>query len=145
MSINDYFDIAASVSNVLMFFITVFAVCIAYRTLHAWKDKEKFAQLVRLKRSIFSYRQKVENLGARSRDNHELNEYIVNVLQPVLSDIYHEMKLSGYDEDSSMEFKLFDEIFSAQGLYMESQLNSNVLLDNAVELQKAIKVSFNQI
>ncbi|ENU2083024.1 hypothetical protein ACE6ZS_004742, partial [Salmonella enterica] len=52
----------AAIATVITAVITGLALCVAFKTLHSWKDKEKFMQLVRVKRSFFAYRQKVESM-----------------------------------------------------------------------------------
>ncbi|EHJ7977364.1 hypothetical protein QSZ85_000654 [Escherichia coli] len=122
--------------------ITAYAARIAFKTLHSWKEKEKFLQLVRLKRAIFAYRQKVESISSFKHDNKRINDHVLNVLQPALSDIFHEMKLSGFKEKQCSEFDLFDALFEAQKNYEESQINYDDLLICAIDLQKAIEISF---
>lgn len=145
MNISDKISLFSAVTSFVTAIITFFAVCIAYRTLHSWKDKERFMQLVKLKRAIFSYRQKVEHITAFKHDNHKINEHLISVLHPALSDVYHEMKLAGFKENESEEFRLFDELFIAQQLYKDSQLDYDALLSCTVKLQGAIKVDFQQI
>lgn len=122
--------------------ITGYALVIARRTLYSWKDKEKFAQLVRVKRAVFAYRQKVESMTLLKHDNEKISLYIPNVLQPALTDVFHEMKLAGMDEKENLEFKYFDNLYKAQQKHEESHAHYGELLECAVALQEEIKVSF---
>lgn len=142
MNLGEATSLVSAIATVVTAVIACRAARIAYKTLHSWKDKEKFMQLVRLKRSIFSYRQRVEHLSVFQHDHDKINDYLLNVLQPSLTDVYHEMKLVGYKEGVSEEFKIFEVLYEAQKEYMESHLDSNKLLDGAVKLQKKIEVDY---
>ncbi|EID9932648.1 hypothetical protein LCS18_002616 [Salmonella enterica] len=152
MSISEVIDLWSTVATwisaiaaTVTMAITWGALIIARKTLYSWKDKEKFMQLVRLKRAIFSYRQKVESVTTFNHDNKKINDYILNTLQSALSDVYHELKLAGFEESNSTEFQLFNKLWNAQKEYQQSQLNYASLLKGAVELQESIKVSFKNI
>ena len=138
-------DKISIVSSIVTATIAIVAATIAFKTMHSWKEKEKFTQLVRIKRAIFSYRQKIENITLLNHDNEKIKDHILNVLQPALADVYHEMKLAGYNEKNSLEFKAFGKAWDAQQDYLTTQLDYNSLLNGAVELQEAIKVSYQDI
>lgn len=142
MNISDKISL---VSSIVTAAITLSAAVIAFKTMNSWKDKEKFMQLVRLKRAIFSYRQKIETITSFNHDSKKINDYILNTLQSALSDVYHEMKLAGFEEGNSMEFKLFSRLWDSQRAYQESQLDYGSLLNSAIELQESIKVNFKDI
>lgn len=142
MNISDKISLGSSIVTAV---ITISAAVIAFKTMNSWKDKERFMQLVRLKRTIFSYRQKVESITTFNHDNKKINDHILNTLQPALSDVYHELKLAGFEEINSTEFQLFNKLWNAQKEYQQSQLNYASLLNGAVELQESIKVCFKNI
>ncbi|MBP1520797.1 hypothetical protein IVU49_12325 [Salmonella enterica subsp. enterica serovar Worthington] len=132
----------AVIATVITAVITGCALRVAIKTLHSWKDKEKFIQQVRLKRAILEYRQKIESIKNLNNDHLKINEHVINVLQPALSNVYHEMKLAGFKENECIEFELFNIVWSSQQNYESSHMNYKELLDSAVELQKAIKINF---
>lgn len=132
----------AAIAAIITAVITGLALYIAFKTLHSWKDKEKFMQLVRLKRAIFAYRQKIESITTLNHDPQKINEHVINVLQPALSNVYHEMKLAGFKETGCTEFELFEAVWGSQKRYESSHANYAELLSSAVELQEAIKISF---
>ncbi|MDM3270927.1 hypothetical protein [Citrobacter sp. Ce129] len=132
----------AAIATIITAVITGVAVYVAFKTLHSWKDKEKFMQLVRLKRAIFAYRQKIESITTLNHDHQKINEHVINVLQPALSNVYHEMKLAGFKEKECIEFKLFDAVWDSQKKYESSHMNYAELLNSAVELQEIIKIGF---
>lgn len=137
--VTDWISAIAATATAL---ITGYAVLIARKTLHSWKDKEKFMQLVKVNRAVFAYRQKVESMSLLNHDHDKIREYVQSVLQPSLSDIFHEMKLAGMEENNSEEFRLFAALFEAQQKHQESHAHFGKLLDSAVALQKAVTVSF---
>ncbi|EBE6611823.1 hypothetical protein CUK41_08035 [Salmonella enterica] len=132
----------AAIATVITAVITGLALCVAFKTLHSWKDKEKFMQLVRVKRSVFAYRQKVESMPNMKHDNAKINDYLQNVLQPALTDIFHEMELAGLKGDRCTEAQLFNELFAAQKKYEEDHLDWAYLFKCSIKLQEAIDVSF---
>lgn len=131
----------SAISALITVLITGVALYFAYKTLHSWRDKEKLMQMVRVKRAIFSYRQKVESIRFLKFDSQKINENVQNVLQPALSDIFHEMKLAGMEEGNCREFELFDALSAAQSQFEDSHVGWPELLNCTVELQKAIVVS----
>lgn len=149
MTTNDLIDVlsmaAAWISAIaasVTVFITGYALVIARRTLHSWKEHEKFMQLVRVKRAVFAYRQNVESMTLLEHDHDKIREYISNVLQPSLTDIFHEMKLADMNEKESPEFECFNALFEAQQKHQQSHANYRELLNCAVALQEKIEVSF---
>ncbi|EQB8221274.1 hypothetical protein ACYUOO_004432 [Klebsiella aerogenes] len=128
-------------ASVVTVIITGFAAIIAFRTLNSWKDKERIMQLVRLKRAIFAYRMKVENISIFNMDGNKLSKYMDEVMQPALGDIFHELELAGFNDVKYNEVKLFNELFTAHNMYKKSHLDWHGLLDRTVELQKSIKVT----
>ncbi|MCX9003456.1 hypothetical protein NLN86_17555 [Citrobacter portucalensis] len=59
----------ATIATVITAVITGLALYVAFKTLLSWKDKEKFMQLMRVKRSVFAYRQKIESMPNLMNDN----------------------------------------------------------------------------
>ncbi|TBL40735.1 hypothetical protein EYZ01_05225 [Hafnia alvei] len=145
MTTSDTISAVSLIVGVFACGATVYAACMARKALNTWKENEKFTQLVRLKRAIFSYRQKLEKLKPQKKNNKELEEYIENILEPALADIFHEMKLCGYDEGGSEEFQLFNQLFEAQRECEVPQLNYKLLMSCILKLQKSINVDFNKI
>ncbi|EPH2695099.1 hypothetical protein WJG45_002392 [Klebsiella aerogenes] len=145
MNFDQSISLISAIATVSAAVIACIAAWIGYKTLNSWKDKERFMQLVRLKRSIFTYRQRIEHISVFNHDNHKINEYILNVLQPALTDVYHEMRLAGFEEGESKEYKLFESLFSAQQEYMSSHLDYGSLINSAIELQKAIDIDYKKL
>lgn len=145
MTIDQSISLISTIATVLTTATAWIAAWIGYKTLNSWKDKEKFMQLVRLKRSIFTYRQRIEHIHVFKHDNHKINEYLLNVLQPALTDVYHEMRLAGFEEGDSKEYKLFEKLFEAQQEYMQSHLSYGSLISSAVELQRAIDIDYQKL
>ncbi|EBY6852233.1 hypothetical protein D5952_19330 [Salmonella enterica subsp. enterica] len=142
MNIEHYEKIATIVSacaSVLSLFITGAAAFVAYRALKSWKEHEKYLQILRLKRAIFSYQQKVQKLPVDSRDNSLINEYMVNVLIPASDIIYYEMMLCGVKDDGGEDISYFNKLFDAQLKYKDSQLNYKELVDSIKELKKYVE------
>lgn len=131
----------SALASVVTVIITGFAAIIAFRTLNSWKDKERLMQLVRVKRAIFAYRLKVEDILVFRQDNDKTSNYMNEVMQPALADIFHEMELAGLNDGEYTEVQLFNELFVAHNNYKESHLHWQGLLEAAVELQKSIKVT----
>ncbi|WP_312743933.1 hypothetical protein [Cedecea neteri] len=131
----------AAISALITALITAAALYFAYKTLHSWKDKEKIMQMVRVKRAIFSYRQRVESIRFFNGDDQKIKEHLQNALQPSLSDIFNEMKLAGMEEGKCPEFELLDALVETQGMYERGQVGWSELFDRVVKLQRAIKVS----
>ncbi|EEH5429262.1 hypothetical protein GWS32_14630, partial [Salmonella enterica] len=66
----------AAIATVITAVITGCALRVAIKTLHSWKDKEKFIQQVRLKRAILEYRQKIESIKNLNNDHLKINEHV---------------------------------------------------------------------
>lgn len=120
--------------------ITGLALLVARRTLHSWRCRERLMQLVRVKRAVFVYRQQIENIDPLIPDIDKL-EYVRQKLQPALTDIFHEMKLAGIEENKSYEFDIFDEIYHLQLKCSEGEFDFGKLLKTTIALQNAIVVS----
>lgn len=139
----DYWEkvatIVSCVASVVSVAITGGAAYMAWKTLKSWKEHEKYLQLLRLKRAIFSYQQKAQNLPVGSGDNTLINEYLVNVLIPASDDIYYEMMLYGVKDDGGEDITYFDRLFDAQSKYKDSQLNYKELIDSIKELKRYVE------
>lgn len=111
---------------------------IAFQASKAWRKQERLAQLVRLKRAAFEYRALLERIGSSSNEVMSRDEYIVKILVPARADIFHELVLAGLDNAELEQSKLFEELFSLQERFKESQVRFGELLNAAVNFQKSV-------
>lgn len=135
-----YTAVAAS-GSVITAFAAIYAACIAKKELSSWRDHEKQLQLVRLKRAVFSYRQAVESIIHPGTEKGKLNEELSSKMQPLLSEIFHELVLAGLDYKGCQQIQLFDALFKEHNLYKGGETSRGMVLKKAVDLQKSIETN----
>lgn len=119
--------------------VATYAAIIAFKTLHSWKEQEKQKQLVRLKRAVFSYREKIESIYKSSaEDNHKA--FFNNDVSQALTEIFHELLLAGFEGTDRVEEALFNELFRVHSLYSQGEVRLQEVFFAVIELQKSVKV-----
>ncbi|WEP51451.1 hypothetical protein NMY27_09800 [Cronobacter dublinensis subsp. beijingensis] len=135
------FTAVASLCSLITGAVAIYAAILAKIELSSWKEHEKQLQLVRLKRSVFAYRQALESKIHLHADKEKINEEFSSKMQPLLSDIYHELVLAGLDYDGCLQTKLFDDLAQAHNLHRYGDVQWGVVFKKAVDLQKSINVN----
>jgi hypothetical protein len=134
------FTAIAAFCSLITGLVAIYAAYLARRELSSWREHEKQLQLVRLKRAVFAYRQALESSINLHSDKQKLNEEFRNKMQPLLSDIYHELVLSGLDNEGCVQTKLFNDLAQSHNLHRDGDVNWGLVFRNAVDLQMSIKV-----
>ncbi|MFI3308922.1 hypothetical protein [Ewingella allii] len=128
-----------SIFSFIALLITGAAGFIAFKTMNSWKEQAKQQQLIRLKRAVFDYRRKIEELIVLSKD--EFNLAVNNELQPLLSNIFHELVLAGLDEEECPQAILFGELCVEHNLHRDQASEWTKVFRAAINLQESIKIS----
>ncbi len=136
-----YFTALGAIATFAAAIVAVYAAFVAKREISSWKDQEKQLQLVRLKRAIFAYRQKLESFIYDSQDKTKLNERFKDEMQPYLSDIFHELVIAGLDGKGCKQAELFGELFKAHNHHREGEVSWGEVFKKVTELQMSIKVT----
>lgn len=130
--------VAFSIVTVL---VAIYGASVARQELSSWKEQQKLLQLVRLKRSVFTYRQKLEANISRSVNDEKFNEILRDELQPFLADIYHELVVAGLDSEEYEEAIIFRQLMDSHNLHMDGKAKWSDVYDKVAKLQLSIKVS----
>lgn len=136
-----YFTALGAIATLIAAIVAVFAAVVAKSEISSWKDQEKQLQLVRLKRAIFAYRQKLESFIYDAVDKNNMNERFRDEMQSYLSDIFHELVIAGLDDKDCKQAQLFGELFKAHNQHREGEVNWGDVFKKVTELQVSIRVT----
>ncbi len=131
---------AGVVASLFTLAFAIYAAKTARHEISSWREQQKLLQLVRLKRAVFCYRQKLEENIFRAVDVDKFNEILREELQPLLAGIYHEFVLSGLDGKEGEQAQLFRQLMDSHNLQMKGTANWPDVYDKAAKLQQSIKV-----
>lgn len=129
----------AAIGSVATTVVAIYAAYVAKKELSSWKSHEEMLQMVRLKRAVFAYRQALESKIDPHADKKKHSEEFINKMQPLLSDIFHELALAGLDNEGCLQAKLFNDLAQAHNLHIDGEEKWAVVFKKAIELQKSLK------
>ncbi|EQC4552476.1 hypothetical protein ACY5GL_002857 [Cronobacter malonaticus] len=134
------FTAIGAASSIITVLLAVYAAHVARREISGWKQQQKLLQLVRLKRAVFAYRQKLEANIYRAADNKKINEILRDELQPLLAEIFQELVIAGLDSEECEQTKIFRQLMHAHNLHRDEKADWNEVYECAGKLQQSIKV-----
>ncbi|ELY2798350.1 hypothetical protein SNN58_004442 [Cronobacter dublinensis] len=121
--------------------VALYAAKIARKEISNWKEQEKQLQLVRLKRAVFAYRQKLESLIYDVVDSAKINERFKNEMHSYLADIFNELVIAGLSNKDDVQAQLFKELVESHNKHRESAVSWGDVYEKATKLQQSINVT----